>query len=49
MNFDYSKINTEEGDPLLREESNIFMVYANFGLAATYRNFSGVFQLMILH
>jgi hypothetical protein len=33
MNFDYSKINTEEAsDPLLGEESNIFMVYANFGL-----------------
>jgi hypothetical protein len=43
MNFDYSKINTEEGEILIkREESNIFMVYANFGLAATYRNFWGV-------
>lgn len=43
MNFDYSKINTEEGyDPLLQgNESNIFMVYANFGLAATYRNLFG--------
>lgn len=43
MNFDYSKINTEDGyDPLLQgNESNIFMVYANFGLAATYRNLFG--------
>jgi type IX secretion system PorP/SprF family membrane protein len=43
MNFDYSKINTEEGyDPLLQgNESNIFMVYANFGLAATYKNLFG--------
>lgn len=43
MNFDYSKINTEDGyDPLLQgNESNIFMVYANFGLAATYRNIYG--------
>ncbi|MBB4808124.1 type IX secretion system PorP/SprF family membrane protein [Chryseobacterium defluvii] len=43
MNFDYSKINTEDGyDPLLQgQESNIFMVYANFGLAATYRNWFG--------
>jgi hypothetical protein len=34
MNFDYSKINTEDAsDPLLQgSESNIFMVYANFGL-----------------
>lgn len=45
MNFDYSKINTEDGtDPLLQgSESNIFMAYANFGVAATYRNiFAGV-------
>ncbi|KQR93586.1 hypothetical protein ASG01_10485 [Chryseobacterium sp. Leaf180] len=43
MNFDYSKINTEDGfDPLLQgNESNIFMVYANFGLAATYRGLFG--------
>ncbi|WP_419868793.1 PorP/SprF family type IX secretion system membrane protein [Chryseobacterium sp. CT-SW4] len=43
MNFDYSKINTEDGyDPLLQgNESNIFMVYANFGLAATYKNLFG--------
>jgi type IX secretion system PorP/SprF family membrane protein len=40
MNFDYSKINTEDAsDPLLQgSESNIFMAYANFGLAATYHN-----------
>lgn len=45
MNFDYSKINTEDGyDPLLQgNESNIFMAYANFGLAATFKNiFAGV-------
>lgn len=45
MNFDYSKINTEDpSDPLLQGgESNIFMAYANFGVAATYRNiFAGV-------
>ncbi|MDR6517261.1 PorP/SprF family type IX secretion system membrane protein [Chryseobacterium camelliae] len=45
MNFDYSKINTEDAsDPLLQgSESNIFMAYANFGVAATYRNiFAGV-------
>jgi type IX secretion system PorP/SprF family membrane protein len=43
MNFDYSKINTEDGyDPLLQgNESNIFMAYANFGLAATYRGIFG--------
>jgi type IX secretion system PorP/SprF family membrane protein len=40
MNFDYSKINTQDAsDPLLQgSESNIFMAYANFGVAATYRN-----------
>ncbi len=40
MNFDYSKINTQDAsDPLLQgSESNIFMAYANFGAAATYRN-----------
>ncbi|KPH11136.1 type IX secretion system membrane protein PorP/SprF [Chryseobacterium sp. ERMR1:04] len=45
MNFDYSKINTEDAsDPLLQgAESNIFMAYANFGVAATYHNiFAGV-------
>ncbi|MBD8084102.1 PorP/SprF family type IX secretion system membrane protein [Chryseobacterium caseinilyticum] len=43
MNFDYTKINTEDGyDPLLQgNESNIFMVYANFGMAATYRGLFG--------
>ena len=43
MNFDYSKINTEDGyDPLLQgEQSNIFMAYANFGLAATYKGLFG--------
>lgn len=45
MNFDYTKINTQDAsDPLLQgTESNIFMAYANFGVAATYRNiFAGV-------
>lgn len=43
MNFDYTKINTEDSyDPLLQgNESNIFMAYANFGLAATYRGLFG--------
>ncbi|MBW8362614.1 MAG: PorP/SprF family type IX secretion system membrane protein [Kaistella sp.] len=43
MNFDYSAINTENGsDPLLQgEQSDIFMVYANFGVAAKYRNVFG--------
>ncbi len=43
MNFDYTKINTEDGyDPLLQgNESNIFMVYANFGMAATYKGLFG--------
>ncbi|MBP2619027.1 type IX secretion system membrane protein PorP/SprF [Chryseobacterium jejuense] len=42
-NFDYTKINVEEqGDPLVQgNEQNIFMAYANFGLAATYRNLFG--------
>lgn len=40
FNFDYTKINTDtQGDPLLQgDNSSIFMMYANFGLAATYRN-----------
>lgn len=40
MNFDYTKINTQDAsDPLLQgSESNIFMAYANFGVAATYSN-----------
>ena len=43
MNFDYTKIYTENGyDPLLQgNESNIFMVYANFGMAATYKGLFG--------
>jgi len=45
MNFDYTSVNVEDGyDPLLiGKEGNIFMAYANFGAAATYRNiFAGV-------
>jgi type IX secretion system PorP/SprF family membrane protein len=40
MNFDYTKINVEDlDDPLLYgTKGNIFMAYANFGLAATYKN-----------
>lgn len=40
MNFDYTKVNVEDlSDPLLYgQEGNIFMVYANFGLAATFKN-----------
>ena len=39
MNFDYTKLNTENpNDPLLQGDNSIFMMYANFGLAATYRN-----------
>lgn len=43
MNFDYTKINTEQqNDPLLQgAKDNIFMAYANIGLAATYKNFFG--------
>lgn len=43
MNFDYTDINTEDGyDPILDGTSgNIFMVYANFGAAATYRGLFG--------
>ena len=43
MNFDHTKINTEYGyDPLIQgNESNIFMVYANFGMAATYKGLFG--------
>ncbi len=38
MNFDYTKLNTEnQNDPLLQGDNSIFMMYANFGLAATYR------------
>lgn len=41
MSFDYAKINARDAnDPLLySSKSNIFMVYANLGLQATYRNF----------
>ncbi len=39
MNFDYTKLNTDSpNDPLLSGENSIFMMYANFGLAATYKN-----------
>ena len=41
MNIDYTKLNVEhQGDPNLQgDKENIFMLYANFGLAATYRDF----------
>lgn len=42
MNFDYTKLNTDQGnDPLLSGENSIFMAYANFGLAATYNGLFG--------
>ncbi|WBV59828.1 type IX secretion system membrane protein PorP/SprF [Chryseobacterium camelliae] len=43
MNFDYTDVNTDQQyDPnLIGTEGNLFMVYANFGLAATYRNLFG--------
>ena len=43
MNFDYSKLNTDSGnDPLLDgADSSIFLAYANFGLAATYKGIFG--------
>lgn len=38
--FDYSKIHAlHPNDPLLGGKNSIFMVYANLGLQATYRNF----------
>lgn len=39
MDFDYTKLNyQDQGDPLLAgAKSNVFMMYANFGLAAKYR------------
>lgn len=45
MNFDYSRINAlQSNDPLLGEnKKNIFTVYANLGLQATYQNaFAGI-------
>lgn len=43
MNFDYTKINVEnQNDPLLQgDKDNIFMVYANIGVAAKYKKFFG--------
>lgn len=43
MNIDYAKLNVQDvNDPLLQSSAgNIFMFYANFGLAATYHNFFG--------
>lgn len=39
MTFDYSLLNPENpNDPLLEGDNSIFMMYANFGVAATYRN-----------
>lgn len=41
MNIDFSKLVYEDaGDPVLAEgKNNIFLVYTNLGLQATYRNF----------
>ena len=43
MNFDFTSVNVEQGyDPQLTgTEGNIFMVYANFGMAATYKGLFG--------
>lgn len=38
-NYDYSKINVQQAhDALLTGENSIFLMYANFGLAASYKN-----------
>lgn len=40
INFDYSKIYAQHpNDPLLGGKNSIFLIYANLGLQATYRNF----------
>lgn len=40
MSFDWSKINARDyNDPLLSGKNSVFMVYANLGLQATYKNF----------
>ena len=41
MNIDLAMLNPEDpGDPTLSEDNNsIFLAYANFGMAVTYRNF----------
>lgn len=40
MTFDWSRINAlHSNDPLLGSNNNIFLVYANLGLQATYHNF----------
>lgn len=43
MNFDYTKLRYQDAeDPLLKgTKSNLFMVYANFGLAAKYKGIFG--------
>lgn len=42
MNIDWAMLNPEDpGDPNLYQENGIFLMYANFGLATTYRNFFG--------
>lgn len=39
MNFDYTKLNTDQAnDPLLQGSNSKFLMYANFGLAARYRS-----------
>ncbi|MFC6267329.1 PorP/SprF family type IX secretion system membrane protein [Frigoriflavimonas asaccharolytica] len=42
-NFDYTKLNTDNSnDPLLQgSDSSIFLLYANFGLAAKYKGIFG--------
>lgn len=40
MHIDWTRINpVDPGDPNLYNESSIFMLYANLGMAFTYRNF----------
>lgn len=39
MTFDYTKLNPENpNDPTLEGNNSLFIMYANFGLAATYKN-----------
>ncbi len=42
MTFDYGLLHPEQsGDPLLAGDNSIFLAYANFGLAATYKDIFG--------
>ena len=47
MSFDYGMLNPQDpGDPVLTgDHNNLFLVYANLGLAATYRNFFTGFSI----